>query len=131
MKAKVKWIEDMEFSGECNDKSIVMCGENLTPMEMMLLSVAGCTSYDIIDILKKSREPIEGLEVEITGERREEYPKYFTKITLNYKLRGNLTNEKVLRAIKLSQGKYCSALAQMKIGGVKVEWGYEVLESSK
>jgi len=130
MKAKVKWIEDMKFSGECDGKSIVIDSENLTPMQMMLLSVVGCTSYDIIDILKKSREPIEELEVEITGERREEYPKYFTKITLNYKFRGKLNNEKVLRAIKLSQDKYCSALAQMKIGGVKIEWGYEILESS-
>ena len=130
MKAKVKWIEDMKFSGECNDKSIVMCGENLTPMEMMLLSVAGCTAYDIIDILKKSREPIEGLEVEITGERREEYPRYFTKIILNYKFRGKLDSEKIIRAIKLSQDKYCSALGQMKIGGVKVEWDYKILESS-
>jgi len=130
MKAKVKWIEDMKFSGECDGKSIVIDSENLTPMQMMLLSVVGCTSYDIIDILKKSREPIEELEVEITGERREEYPKYFTKITLNYKFRGKLNNEKILRAIKLSQDKYCSALAQMKIGGVKIEWGYEILESS-
>ncbi|MCK4636497.1 MAG: OsmC family protein [Methanomicrobia archaeon] len=130
MKGKVKWIKDMKFSGECDNKSIDMGEENLTPMQMMLLSVAGCTSYDIVHVLKKSREPIEGLDVEITGERREEYPKCFTKIILNYKFKGNLNNEKVLRAIKLSQDKYCSALAQMKIGGVKIEWNYEVLESS-
>lgn len=131
MKAKVKWIEDMKFSGKYNDKSIEIGDDNLTPMQLILLSVAGCTSYDVVDVLKKSREPLEGLEVEITGERREEYPKYFTKITLNYKFKGKLNTDKVIRAIKLSQGKYCSALAQMKIGGVKVEWSYEVLESSK
>lgn len=130
MKGKVKWIKDMKFSGECDNKSVEIGDENLTPMQMMLLSVAGCTSYDIVHVLKKSREPIEGLDVEITGERREEYPKYFTKMILNYKFKGNLNNEKILRAIKLSQDKYCSALAQMKIGGVKIEWDYEVLESS-
>ena len=131
MKGKVRWIEDMKFSGECDDKSVEIGCENLSPMEMMLLSVAGCTAYDVVDILKKSREPIEELEVEIYGERREEYPKYFTKITLNYKFRGKLDSEKIIRAIKLSHDKYCSALAQMKIGGVKIEWSYEVLESSK
>ncbi len=128
MKAKVRWIDDMKFSGECDGKSIEIGGENLTPMQLILMSVAGCTSYDVVDILKKFREPVEGFGIEIEGERREEYPRYFTKIKLNYKFKGKLNRDKVIRAIELSQGKYCSALAQMKIGGVKVEWEYEIKE---
>jgi len=121
-------MDDMKFSGECDGKSIEIGGENLTPMQLILMSVAGCTSYDVVDILKKFREPVEGFGIEIEGERREEYPRYFTKIKLNYKFKGKLNRDKVIRAIELSQGKYCSALAQMKIGGVKVEWEYEIKE---
>ncbi|MEA1994091.1 MAG: OsmC family protein [Euryarchaeota archaeon] len=120
----------MKFSGECENRQIDMGDKDLTPMELMLLSVVGCTLFDVVYALKKFREPIDGLDVSITGERRDTDPRYFTKLRLEYKVTGDLNERKVKRAIRLSQDKYCSALAQMKKSGVEVEWRYEILESS-
>ncbi len=128
MKGTVEWKEEMEFTGKIDGIAVEMGKETrVSPMQMMLLSVAGCTSFDVIYTLKKFREPVEGLKVEIEGERRDEHPKYFTTIRLYYKIKGNLNERKVKRAIMLSQDTYCSALAQMKKSGVEVEWDYKII----
>lgn len=119
MKATVKWVDGMMFLGESGSgHAVVMDGapesggrnHGVRPMEMLLLGLGGCSSFDVILILKRGREPVNGCEVEITAERAETDPKVFTSIHLNYKVSGKgLSPAKVERAIALSKEKYCSA----------------------
>ena len=88
----------------------------LTPMENVLASLAACSSYDVLIILKKKRQIITEFTVEATAERREDPPpKIFTKIHLNYVIKGeNVTEEAAKRAIELSMETYCSVGAMLK-----------------
>jgi|NGEPerStandDraft_6_1074524.scaffolds.fasta_scaffold00163_19 putative redox protein len=85
------------------------------PMELLLIGVASCTAMDVVAILEKMREKLAGLDVEIAGERAAVNPKYYTAITLTYRLRGKgLDRSKVERAVELSHSTYCSALASLR-----------------
>ncbi|MBV1776626.1 OsmC family protein [Burkholderiaceae bacterium DAT-1] len=119
MKANVKWIENISFLAVSGSGHAVLMdgapeygGNNHgpRPMEMLLMGTAGCTSVDVVNILKKSRVEVQSCEVEITAERAETEPKVFTKINLHFKVKGkNLKSEQVERAVTLSAEKYCSA----------------------
>ena len=119
MKARVKWVEQVEFLGETESGHAVLMdgapaagGRNLgpRPMEMLLLGAGGCTSFDVITILKKSRQAVSDCYVELDAERAEEDPKVFTKIHMHFVVTGkDIKPEVVERAIKLSAEKYCSA----------------------
>jgi putative redox protein len=119
MKARVRWVEGMTFTGESGSgHAIVLDGapENggrnvgIRPMELMLLGLAGCTAFDVVLILQRGRQPISDCVVEVEAERAPVDPKVFTKIHLKYTLSGQgLSPEKVERAIQLSKEKYCSA----------------------
>lgn len=93
------------------DGSPALGGENLgaRPMEVVLMSLAGCSSIDVISILKKMKQDVTDYDVEVTAERREEIPSIFTKIHIKFIVKGeNLEEEKVKRAAQLSAEKYCS-----------------------
>lgn len=119
MKARIKWIEGVAFLGETGsghgvvmDGAVEGGGRNLgpRPMEMVLLGAGGCTSYDVVHILKKARADITVCVAEIEAERADTDPKVFTKIHLHFIVSGrNLKPEQVERAINLSAEKYCSA----------------------
>jgi len=119
MKARIKWVEQVSFLGETESGHAVLMdgppdggGRNLgpRPMEMVLLGTGGCTAYDVIHILKKSRQQITDCAVEIQAERATEDPKVFTQIHFHFIVTGkDLKQEQVARAIKLSAEKYCSA----------------------
>lgn len=96
------------------------------PMEMVLLGVGGCTAIDIVTILEKEREKLEGLRVEMEAEKAPEPPAVFTRIHMKYVLHGNLKDASVMRAIELSTEKYCSASIMLKRGGVKITTSYEI-----
>jgi len=86
-----------------------------SPVELLVVGVAGCTAMDVVSILEKMREPLTGLEVEISGERAEKHPKYVAAVSLRYRLRGRgLSREKAERAVELSHSTYCSALASLR-----------------
>ncbi len=118
MKARIKWVQDRTFLGESGSgHSVVMDGDpeaggrnlGIRPTEMLLLGLGGCTAFDVVDILEKSRQPIEDCVVEVTGERADSVPKVFTRIEINYLVSGRgLDRAKVERAVNLSAGKYCS-----------------------
>ncbi|MDI3475581.1 MAG: putative redox protein [Thermococcaceae archaeon] len=129
VKGKVEWFKDYQFIGGIEgDKCSVILGEGgISPMKLLLLSVAGCTAYDVVMILKKMREPIEGLEVEISGERREEHPRIYKKVHLHYRIYGRVDENKAKRAIELSQDKYCSASAHVKLSGADVTYSFEII----
>jgi putative redox protein len=86
----------------------------LKPSDLLLLSVASCSAYDVVMILTKQREPLAGLEVTCTGEQEQKPPYAFTHIHLNYIVRGALDPKKVERAIRLSEEKYCSVINTLK-----------------
>ncbi|NJD98289.1 OsmC family peroxiredoxin [Thermococcus sp. LS1] len=131
VKGRVEWFKDYQFIGRIeSDSCSVILGEGgISPMKLLLLSVAGCTAYDVVMILQKMREPIEGLEVEISGERREEHPRIYKKVHLHYKIYGDVSEEKAKRAIELSQDKYCSASAHIKLSGAELTYSFEIIKS--
>lgn len=137
MKARVKWVENVTFVGETGSGHAVVMdgapeagGRNLgpRPMEMLLIGTGACSAFDVVLILKKSREPVTDCVVDITAERAETDPKVFTKIHLHFVVTGkNLDSSKVERAVKLSADKYCSASA-MLAKAAAVTHDVEVLE---
>ena len=119
MKARIKWVEQVSFLGETESGHAVLMdgapaagGRNLgpRPMEMLLLGAGGCTSFDVISILKKSRQNVSDCYVELSAERAGEDPKVFTRIHMHFVVTGkDIKPDVVERAIKLSAEKYCSA----------------------
>jgi putative redox protein len=90
-------------------------GEDLgnRPMELLLMGLIGCTGIDISMILERMRQPVESIDIDAAGTRREEYPQSFTTIHLTYKINGDIPEDKAWRAIQLSEEKYCSATASL------------------
>ena len=119
MQARIKWHENAVFIAESGSGHAIVVdgpaeigGRNLgvRPMELMLMSVGSCSAVDIVQILKKARQPVSGCEVLVAGERAETDPKVFTKIHLHFIVSGKeLSENHVRRAVQLSAEKYCSA----------------------
>ena len=117
MEASIKWIKEYGFlaksaSGHAllMDAPVASGGNNLgpSPMEVVLLGAAGCMSYDIVNIVRKSRHDIRECSAQLIAEQAPEVPRVFTKIEFKFTLEGNLTREQVQKAIDLSAEKYCS-----------------------
>ncbi|RLF89563.1 OsmC family peroxiredoxin [Thermococci archaeon] len=100
----------------------------ITPMKLLLLSVASCTAMDVVHILKKMKEDVKEVQVEIDGKRREEYPRIYEKIEIRYRIRGDVNEERARRAVELSLSKYCSASNQVSSGGALISWSLEIQE---
>lgn len=119
MKARIEWNEAASFSAKSDSGHTIIMdgppdhgGQNLgvRPMEMLLMGMGGCTAFDVMMILNKSRQPVTDCVVELTAERAETEPKVFTKIHAHFTITGNNISEKhVKRAVSLSAEKYCSA----------------------
>lgn len=119
MECKVKWFEGMSFVAETGSGHLLAMdgapeagGRNLAPrpMEVVLAGTGGCTSFDVVMILKRSRQNVTGCEVKLSAERAETDPKVFTKIHMHFIVTGkDLKADAVERAIDLSAKKYCSA----------------------
>jgi len=131
----VKWVEDAAMMGESGSGHAVIMdgpeafgGRNLgiRPMEMLLLGMGGCTEFDVLSMLKKSRQQVTGCVVELEAERAESEPKIFTRIHAHFIVSGkNLSEKHVARAISLSAEKYCSA--SIMLGKVaEVTHDYEI-----
>ena len=103
-------------------------GEGARPMELLIMGLGGCSSIDIISILKKSRQPLEDLQVEINAEREQgKEPALFTTIHAHYVLTGDLQESHVKRAVDLSLEKYCS-VARVLEKSATITWSYEIQE---
>ena len=119
MQARIKWVENVSFLGQSESGHAVLMdgppeggGKNLglRPMEMVLIGTGGCTAYDVVHILRKSRADITDCVAEINADRADTDPKVFTRIHFHFVVTGrNLKPEIVERAINLSAEKYCSA----------------------
>ena len=97
------------------------------PLELMLMSLGGCTAMDVISILRKKRQEVSRFEVQVKAERADQHPKVFTKIVVHYVLAGvNISAEAVERAIELSATRYCPANAMLTVA-VPIEHTYEIV----
>jgi putative redox protein len=95
------------------------------PMELLLISLGGCTGMDVLSILAKMKQPVEDFRVELETEYAPEHPKVYTKIKIVYIVKGNVESAKLERAIELSQGKYCSISAMLR-PKVSIDHTYEI-----
>ncbi|MCS6827675.1 MAG: OsmC family protein [Caldilinea sp.] len=139
MQAKVTWRENMEFEGTADsghtltlDAAPEVGGANkgFRPMELMALSLAGCTAMDVISILRKKRQEVTGFEVQVHAERAKEHPHVFTDIEVTYVVRGrNIDPAAVERAIQLSEEKYCPAQAMLR-KAASIVLKYEIIEEA-
>ena len=137
MRCRVKWLDNMTFVGESGSgHAVVMDGApehggrdmGIRPMEMLLLGVGGCTAFDVVMILNKSRQKMVDCHVEIEAERAEEVPKVFTKIHAHFVVSGKgLDPAKVKKAVNLSADKYCSA-SKMFESAVQMTHDFEIVE---
>lgn len=138
MDIKVSWAGEAAFVGESGSgHKVVMDGPpegggrdlGPRPMEMLLLGTGACSSYDVISILKKSRQDVKSCQVEISSERADSEPKVFSKIHIHFKIAGvNLKEKQVERAVSLSAEKYCSA--SIMLGAMaEISHDYEILDA--
>lgn len=132
--ARIKWIEEKTFLGvDAYGHATLLSpsdGPGVSPMQMLLMGVGGCTAIDVIDILRKQRQPLVNLEIQVSGERAEEYPKPWKAMHVHYIFYGaGLDPVKVERAIDLSVEKYCGAHATVA-GVAKMSHDYEIVEVS-
>lgn len=138
MECTVRWHEGMSFVAETGSGHMVPMdgapaagGRNLAPrpMELLLAGAGGCTSYDVITILRKGRQDIIDCSVRLNAERADEDPKVFTRIGMHFVITGrNLKPEAVERAVRLSAEKYCSASIMLgKTAEINHTW--EIVEA--
>ncbi|POP51110.1 OsmC family protein [Zhongshania marina] len=138
MKATVKWVDGVMFLGESGSgHSVVMDGPEdhggrnmgVRPMEMLLVGMGGCASFDVMSMLKKSRQDVTDCRCELDAERADAVPAVFTKIHLHFIVSGkNLKEAHVKRAVELSAEKYCSASIMMEAAGVEVSHSHEIVD---
>jgi putative redox protein len=133
VQANVKWVEGNTYIGRSNSNHNVVFdagsdGAAPSPMEMVLMSVGGCSSVDVVSILKKTKQEFSSVDVQLTAERAETAPRVFTKINLHFVVTGNNVSEKHLeRAVSLSAEKYCS-VALMLDKTVEITHSHEVVQ---
>ncbi|HXF82383.1 MAG TPA: OsmC family protein [bacterium] len=121
---EARWRGRRRFEGHSPTPTVVAMdaradaggeGSAPTPMETLLIALAGCTGMDVVGILEKMRAPLRQLTVRVSGERADLHPKVFTRIHVRYEASGpGLTSEQVQRAVRLSQEKYCSVAAMLR-----------------
>ncbi len=138
MKAQIKWVDGAMFLGESGSgHTLVMDGPpeaggrnmGVRPMETVLIGLGGCASYDVVSILKKSRQDIRDVQVSLDAERADSEPKVFTRIHLQFVVTGKeLKEAQVKRAVELSAQKYCSASIMLGRAGVEITHGYAIVE---
>jgi|ERR1700686_996833 len=99
-----------------------------TPMELLLIALGSCTGLDVISILKKKRQQVTGYRIEVSGERREEFPRSYTRLQVKHIVSGRgVSAQAVASAIELSDTKYCSVAATLR-GGAEIVTSYELVE---
>jgi putative redox protein len=138
MQATVKWVDGVMFVGETGSGHAVVIdgpsdhgGRNMgmRPMEMILLGLGSCSSFDVMQILQKSRNNIVNCVAELSAERVDAIPSVFSKIHLHFVVSGHdLKASAVERAVKLSAEKYCSASIMLSNAGVEITHDFEVIE---
>lgn len=134
MKASVTWQDGTSFTGTADSGFTLVTGTDSagiklgsSPMELLLISLAGCTAMDVISILQKKRQAVTDFQVQVEGDRADDHPKIYTHLRVHYVVRGrDISPEAVERAIALSTDKYCSVSAMLNKAAV-MEHSYEII----
>ncbi|HHY54584.1 MAG TPA: OsmC family protein [Chloroflexi bacterium] len=139
MKAQVTWLGGMKFEAVADSGHPIIldaapdvggANEGSRPMELMAMSLAGCTAMDVISILRKKRQEVTGFEVKVDADRASQHPHVFTAITITYVLRGRgIDPAAVERAMQLSEEKYCPAQAMLR-AVAPITLQYEIIEEA-
>lgn len=129
--ARVKWIEEKTYLGtDANGHATLISaggnGSGVSPMQMLLLGLGGCTMYDVINILQKQRQPFTDVEIELSGQRSDDGARPWKQIHMHYIVTGtDLDERKIERAIDLSVEKYCGAHATLE-GTAQITHDFEI-----
>ncbi len=132
---RVKWLEKLQFVGTDSSKhSVVMSsqdeenGVGMSPSQLILVGLGGCTGYDVVGILKKKRQELTGLEITVTSEQDPDPPWTYRKIHIHYEVRGKGLKDKAVHdAIEISEQKYCSVAATLR-GKAEITYDYTIIE---
>lgn len=138
MRSTIQWLENVAFEGQSEtghsitmDGSPDFGGENrgARPMELILMGLGGCASFDVVTILKKSRQDIKDVRCELNAQRSNDIPSVFTQIHLHFVVEGiGIKEKQVAKAVELSAQKYCSASKMLSDGGVNITHDFEIIE---
>ncbi len=134
--ASIKWIGEEKFVATSPSGHAITIDSDRTsnkapgPMELVLMALGACTATDVVSILQKKRQKLEGLEVICSGERASEAPTVWKRLEILYRLRGSLDEAAVKHAIELSEQKYCSVSAMLQKTAT-LTWRHEVLPSAE
>ena len=137
--ALIRHIDGVTFVGKTEDSNhwVVMDGPedfggsnaSVRPKELLLLALGGCSASDVAVILKKKRAIVDDFQIKVSAESTEEHPKVYSKIHVEYLIKGkNLKEKDVERAIDLSENNYCGVRAMLK-NSVEITSSYEITES--
>lgn len=137
VEAKIILVDGMQFNGTATsghtltmDADAESGGRNqgFRPMELLLVGFGGCSGMDVISILRKKRQPVTGLEINVKGEKAEDYPKIYKQVHIEYVVKGKgVQKEAVERAIELSLTKYCSVGATLAKAGT-ITHSYRIVD---
>lgn len=137
LEAKVKYVNGLQFVGEATsghaivmdaDTSVGGRNTGVRPTELLLIGLGGCSGMDVVSILKKKREDVRGVEINIKGEKAESHPRKFTDIEIEFIVTGrDISEESVKKAVELSMEKYCSVKATLE-GSAKISFSYRIVE---
>jgi putative redox protein len=140
MNAKIRWVDQAMFVAESGSgHSIVIDGppdhggqnQGVRPMEMILMGLGACTAFDVVGILKKSRQNVSDCVTQLSATRSEGIPSVFEKIHIAFTVTGrNLKPRQVERAVALSAEKYCSASIMLERGGVEISHAVEIIDEA-
>lgn len=133
MNASVLWHQGLTFTGTADTGFTVPLGaapevgsanDGLRPMELMAMSLAGCTAMDVISIVRKKRQDVTAFEVKVHAERAHEHPRVFTSAVIEYEVTGHDIQEAAMRrAIELSASRYCPAQGMLaKLIPIRLEY---------
>jgi len=132
---RVRWVEKRQFVGTDSSKHTVVMssqdaenGTGISPSQLLMLGLGGCTAYDVVDILQKKRQRLTGLEITVTGEQDPDPPWTYRKIHVQYVVQGKGLRDKAVHdAIELSEQKYCSVAATLR-GAAEITYDYTIVE---
>ena len=137
LNAKVTYTNGLQFVGESSSgHAIVMDGDpkvgghntGLRPMELLLVGLGGCAGMDVISIMKRKKQDVTGLDINVKGQKAENYPKKFTDINIAFIIKGrNISEDAVKKSIDLSMNKYCSVKATLE-GSAKINYSYKIIQ---
>lgn len=136
MTAQIQWLknDDINFKTTSGSGHDVIVDSKQTlgarPMELLLMGLGSCASYDVVSILQKSRQAISDVACEVRAKRADSVPAVFTDIHLHFVITGtNIKESQVAKAVSLSADKYCSASKMLADGGVNITHDYQIIES--